>query len=173
MSRNITIQGLLRKATPECLLGVQKLLVHHINQTKSAWFKDWGSTENCSAACKWPNSQIPECTCYVSHNAPFRTEMCTFLFWMEHCGIWNRCILGFVKMVYFALGITFCVIREKTSHITNFVTLGGKLLKTELFQIQLSSSLISGNTGISLGMHPANERRHYNVTMSLIGWMHT
>ena len=20
------------------------------------------------------------------HNAPFRTEMCTFLFWMEHCG---------------------------------------------------------------------------------------
>ena len=29
----------------------------------------------------------------VFHNAPFRTEMCTFLFWMEHCGIWNRCIL--------------------------------------------------------------------------------
>ena len=48
----------------------------------------------------WPNSQIPECTCSISHNAPFRTEMCTFLFWMEHCGIWNRCILGFVKLVY-------------------------------------------------------------------------
>ena len=29
------------------------------------------------------------CTCSISHNAPFRTEMCTFLFWMEHCGIWN------------------------------------------------------------------------------------
>ena len=27
----------------------------------------------------WPNSQIPECTCSISHNAPFRTEMCTFL----------------------------------------------------------------------------------------------
>ena len=27
--------------------------------------------------------------------------------------------------------------------------------------------------GISLGMHPANERRRYNVTMSLIGWVHT
>ena len=25
--------------------------------------------------------------------------MCTFLFWMEHCGIWSRCILGFVKLV--------------------------------------------------------------------------
>ena len=40
--------------------------------------------------------QIPECTCSISHNAPFRTEMCTFLFWMEHCGIWNKCILGFL-----------------------------------------------------------------------------
>ena len=48
----------------------------------------------------WPNSQFPECTCSISHNAPFRTEMCTFLFWMEHWGIWNRCILGFVKLVY-------------------------------------------------------------------------
>ena len=24
---------------------------------------------------------------------------CTFLFWIEHCGIWNRCILGFVNEV--------------------------------------------------------------------------
>ena len=48
----------------------------------------------------WPNSQIPECTYSIYHNAPFRTEMCTFLFWMEHCGVWSRCILGFVKLVY-------------------------------------------------------------------------
>ena len=41
----------------------------------------------------WPNSQIPQCTCSISDNAPFRTEMCTFLFWMEHCQIWSRCIL--------------------------------------------------------------------------------
>ena len=38
-----------------------------------------------------PISQIPQCTCSLSHNAPLRTEMCTFLFWMVHCGIWNRC----------------------------------------------------------------------------------
>ena len=24
----------------------------------------------------------------------------SFLLWMEHCGIWNRCILGFVKLVH-------------------------------------------------------------------------
>ena len=50
-----------------------------------------------------PNSQIPECTCSISHNAPLRAEMCTFLFWMEHCGIWNMFILGFVKLVYHCL----------------------------------------------------------------------
>ena len=50
--------------------------------------------------CNWPISQIPECTCSISQNAPFRTEMCTFLFWMEHSGTWNRYILGFVKFVY-------------------------------------------------------------------------
>ena len=44
----------------------------------------------------WPNSQRPECSCSISHNAPFRTEMLTFLFSMDHCGIWNRCILGIV-----------------------------------------------------------------------------
>ena len=47
-----------------------------------------------------PNLQLLECTCSLSHNVPFRTEICTFLFWMEHCGIWNRRILGFVKLVY-------------------------------------------------------------------------
>ena len=29
------------------------------------------------------------------------------------------------------------------------------------------------NTGINLGMHPANERRRYNVTTSVIGWART
>ena len=32
-----------------------------------------------------------------SHNVSFRTEMRTFLFWMVHHGIWNRCIAGFVN----------------------------------------------------------------------------
>ena len=39
----------------------------------------------------------------------------------------------------------------------------------------ISSSGISafGKPEISLGMHPANERRRYIVTTSLIGWAHT
>ena len=36
----------------------------------------------------WLDSQIPERTCSISHNAPFRTEMCTFL-----CSEWS--IVGY------------------------------------------------------------------------------
>ena len=42
----------------------------------------------------------PHCISPISNNAPFRTEMCTFLFWMVHCGIWEKCIVGFVRLVY-------------------------------------------------------------------------
>ena len=38
---------------------------------------------------------IAQCICSISHNVPFRTEMCTFLFWMVHCGIGSRCIVWF------------------------------------------------------------------------------
>ena len=64
-----------------------------------------------------PNSQIPSCTCAISHNAPFRTEIFSvlngalwdmeqvhsgILFWMEHYGIWNRWILAFEKLIYYS-----------------------------------------------------------------------
>ena len=41
----------------------------------------------------------PQCSCPISYNAPFRTEMCTFLFRMMHCRIWDSCIVRFVKLV--------------------------------------------------------------------------
>ena len=47
--------------------------------------------------CNRPISQIPQCTCSIHNNAPFRTEMSTLLFWMVHCGIWNKCIVEFVN----------------------------------------------------------------------------
>ena len=52
---------------------------------------------NLQGEPNWTISQIPQCTCPISYNAPFRTEMCTFRFWMVHCGIWNRCIMGFAN----------------------------------------------------------------------------
>ena len=51
----------------------------------------------------WPStspiSQIPQCTCPISHNTPFRTDMYTILFWVVYGGIWDRCIVGFISIV--------------------------------------------------------------------------
>ena len=47
-----------------------------------------------------PISQIPKCTCPISHNTLIRTETCTFLFWMVYCGMWDKCTVGFVNLVY-------------------------------------------------------------------------
>ena len=46
-----------------------------------------------------PKSHIPQCTCPTSHNAPLGTELCIFLFSMVHCGIWDRYIVGYVRLV--------------------------------------------------------------------------
>ena len=45
-------------------------------------------TRDNKARPNWnrPILQIPECTCSISNNAPFRTEMCTFLFWTNIVG---------------------------------------------------------------------------------------
>ena len=41
---------------------------------------------------------IPQCT-IQNRNVHISVEMCTFLFWRVHSGIWNRCFVGFVKLV--------------------------------------------------------------------------
>ena len=63
----------------------------------------------CSKSC-WQTVRLPVIDLiYKSQNAIhlfhiphvlFKTEMCTFLFCMEHCRIWNCCIPRFVKLVY-------------------------------------------------------------------------
>ena len=41
-----------------------------------------------------PISQIPQCTLYIFHNISFRTK----IFWTVHCGICDKCIVGFVEI---------------------------------------------------------------------------
>ena len=48
--------------------------------------------------------QLAYFTSNKSHNAPFRTEMCIFLFRKMHCGIWDRCIMRFVILVNCCVG---------------------------------------------------------------------
>ena len=49
-------------------------------------------------------SQIPHSIWYISHNAPFcnrNVHTCAhFCYKIMHCGIWDWCIVGFVKQVY-------------------------------------------------------------------------
>ena len=42
---------------------------------------------------------IPQCSIQNRnvHISVLTAEMCTFLFWLEHCGVWSRCILGVVN----------------------------------------------------------------------------
>ena len=61
-----------------------------------------------------PISQIPPSICFISHNAPFRTEICTFLFWMVHCGIWNRSIVGFFNQVKLEIEQNWWFLKDKT-----------------------------------------------------------
>ena len=81
------------------------------------WVLDsWNSSRPTKGSCNWgiysnalrfiklwmlvelnlylSNFTNPRMHLFHIHNAQPRTEMCTFLFWMEHCGILNRCILG-------------------------------------------------------------------------------
>ena len=114
----------------------QKYMYHHIHPQNHTDITPFKTTHQCHTIqphanattftpqkytpchTNWPNSEIPECTCSISQNAPFRTEMCTFLFWMEHSGIWNRCILGFVKLVHCpsALHIPVCTNQTLRNH---------------------------------------------------------
>ena len=39
-----------------------------------------------------PISQTPQSKCLIPHNTPFRTELCTFRFFIAHCWIWTNAL---------------------------------------------------------------------------------
>ena len=62
-------------------------------------------------------------SCSTSHNDPFRTEICTFLFWMEHYGVCNRWILSLWNwfiVSYFPALLTVYHSKSTTRHTLNF-----------------------------------------------------
>ena len=46
------------------------------------------------------NSRVTQCVCWMTCSAPSGAEVCTFLFWMVHCGMPGRCAVGWVRLVY-------------------------------------------------------------------------
>ena len=55
----------------------------------------------CLIFAKDHSHKSQQCTGLIFCNAPFRTEMSAFLSWMVHCGIWDQCTVGFVRLVYY------------------------------------------------------------------------
>ena len=53
----------------------------------------------CSLSHNKPSLQTAQDNYFIPHNTPFRRKMYTFLFWMVHCGIWCRCIVGCIGLV--------------------------------------------------------------------------
>ena len=68
---------------------------HNCSLCQVCWNKcKWKPRCSENRKVNWPNSQIPQCKAAISNNAPFRTEMCTFVpngaLWDMahlHCGI--------------------------------------------------------------------------------------
>ena len=56
----------------------------------------------------------------------------------------------------------------RPSYLHNGISYTGKM--TSLYWISPSGHFCSRHTGLILGLRPANERRRYFVTTSLIGW---
>ena len=60
----------------------------------------------CSIQVNRPIAQIPQCTCPISHNTPIcnknvRMGCAHFCYKMVHCGIWDWCIVWFVRWLNF------------------------------------------------------------------------
>ena len=84
---------------------------YKLQWTGLSWVKDGGLSffgtkalpEPMMIYCIRPTPQSPQGTGPISHNTPFKTEMCTFLSLRVYCGIWDRCVVGFVRLVYWVL----------------------------------------------------------------------
>ena len=114
--------------------------------------------------CNKPISQISQCIRQISLNAPFCTRnVCTFLvqngaLWdrgLVHCGIWAMSLLLWQNIDY--------VLTKEAPQLILMSRLWGVYCQKKMYPF----------TGINLCMRPANEKRHYIVTLSLIGWAHT
>ena len=55
----------------------------------------------------WPVSRVPQCACWMTCSASSGAEVCTFLFWMVHCGMPGRCAVRWVRLVYHYYCLTY------------------------------------------------------------------
>ena len=99
--------------------------------------------------------------------------MYTFLFWMVHCGIWNRCILGFFSIFKSPLSAVLgqTSYRPKCIRLTSLyrqlllVLISADIVLPMIYMC--ANNMLQCNPGSILWLCPANERWRYIVTSSL------
>ena len=83
---------------------VETYYIYIINIVPQAWYLVSSSMNFWR--CPESNSQISQCTCLISDNTLFRTEMCTFLFWTVRCRKWDQALMARYLNQWWALTIT-------------------------------------------------------------------
>ena len=86
-------------------------------------------------------SLIPQYTCSISHNTPLSRKMCTFLFWMVHCGIRAGALWGLCD---WCIPPTNCVLRLGSN-----VSVYSEITKIHCNDV-IMSAMASHITGVSM-----------------------
>ena len=63
------------------------LIISWANSIYFAYKGSYISVNTARLKSRWPKRSF---AISISHNAPLRTKMCTFLFWTAHCGMRNK-----------------------------------------------------------------------------------
>ena len=111
-----------------------------------------------------PNSQTPQFTHPISHSAPFRTDVCAFLFWMAHCGICDRCIVGFMRSANWS-GITQIIALHDNDNIKTLSPHYGDVIMSAMASQITSLTIVYSS--VSLG---ADKKKHQNSASLAFVW---
>ena len=139
------------------------------------WSKSWSAIDDVmkSLSVSRPTVQIPQCIRQISHNVPFcnrNVHTCAhFCYKMVHCGIWDWCIMGFVKQIF----------RAAKCYWSAVVCYGNHLFVTDIFIIFGQNTEICHNLAIvfaqklwNLCKSGQNYRNLYNLSLKWVsrGW---
>ena len=125
------------------LFSFRMMIMKSILTTSGAMFEDilsiFSALISSFSIWNWHDLQIPQCISTMSHNVPWRTEMFAFLFWIVHCGIWNRYIMGFMRLVHWI-----CILNKKHDKILS-ETLPGVAMQFVVEKFPQVPDLAPGN----------------------------
>ena len=128
-------RGRVNSAVGQNVSSLVKSWNHLVQDCGNSSASEMELPQSCTEQLTWFTNprmhlfHIPECS--------IQNRMCTFLFWMEHSGIWNRCILGFVKLVYWYISLDLMDDRTMVSIVCllGIITVHGSVRNYQRFSL--------------------------------------